>query len=1219
MAQNPFASFRSEIVAETPLRAAITRATRQPEPECVPPLLALAELKPGEAAKVDALARKLVTRLRAKTRASGVEGLIHEYSLSSQEGVALMCLAEALLRIPDAETRDALIRDKLGPADWRAHVGMSPSLFVNAATWGLVLTGKLVGTSSEQSLGAALTRLIARGGEPIIRAGVDVAMRLMGEQFVTGRTIDEALNASRDREARGFTFSYDMLGEAATTAEDAARYLAEYERAVRAIGRASGKRGIYEGPGVSIKLSALHPRYQRMKRARVMGELLPRIKTLAALAKSYDIGLNIDAEEADRLDLSLDILEALSLDPDLANWNGLGFVIQAYGKRCVLVVDWLVDLARRSRRRLMIRLVKGAYWDAEIKRAQTEGQDGFPVFTRKVHTDVCYLAASRKLLAAPDAVYPQFATHNAQTLASVLTLAGPNFYRGQYEFQCLHGMGEPLYEEVVGRDKLDRPCRVYAPVGSHETLLAYLVRRLLENGANTSFVNRIADASVPVDDLVADPVAVARRIQPIGAPHERIRLPRDLYGADRVNSRGLDVSSESRLAALADGLEASARAPRRAFPPGAAADEAGEPAFNPADRSDVVGLVRWARPDEVAAAIDAAAKAAPAWAAQPPNERASVLRRAADALEAKTDELIGLIIREAGKTVANAVAEVREAVDFLRYYAAEAVRFVDPGARPLGVVACISPWNFPLAIFTGQVAASLAAGNAVIAKPAEETPLIAAEAVRILHAAGVPADAFALLPGAGEVGAAIVEDPRIQGVVFTGSTAVARLIERQLSSRLTASGAPVPLIAETGGINAMVVDSSALPEQVAADVMASAFDSAGQRCSALRILCLQADVADAMLTMLRGATAELETGDPRRLKTDVGPIIGSEARDAIQSYVEAMRARGFAVTQAPAPEAAAGGNFVVPTIIEVGAVSDVEREVFGPVLHVLRYRREGLDPLIDAINAAGYGLTFGLHTRIDETIARVAERIEAGNIYVNRNIIGATVGVQPFGGSRLSGTGPKAGGPLYLPRLLADPPSSPVGDLDGDGAALGALGVFIDWLRASGHRQEAERCVGIMARSPLGARVELPGPVGERNVYALRRRGRIAAVAASESATLIQIGTILATGNDAIVSAGFVVTLKGLPQEFVHRVETSLSPLDAPALAGALIAGDADAISGALRQLAARAGAIVRLQALTPARLAAGEDYDLTALVEERVIATNTAAAGGNASLMTIG
>ncbi len=1219
-AADVFAAFRPDVLAQTPLRAAITAATRRPEAECVPPLVALAAANADEASRIEALARGLVTRLRAKTRSSGVEGLIHEYSLSSQEGVALMCLAEALLRIPDAATRDALIRDKLAPGDWRAHLGHSPSLFVNAATWGLVLTGRLVTTTSEQGLSAALTRLIARSGEPIIRRGVDVAMRLMGEQFVTGRTIEEAIGNARDREARGFTFSYDMLGEAATNADDAARYLDEYERAVHAIGKASHRRGIYEGPGISIKLSALHPRYQRTKRARAMNELLPRVKALAALAKSYDIGFNIDAEEADRLDLSLDILEALCFDPDLNGWNGLGFVIQAYGKRCAFVIDWLVDLARRSGRRLMIRLVKGAYWDSEIKRAQIDGLDGFPVFTRKAHTDVSYLACARKLLAAPDAVFPQFATHNAQTLASVLVFAGPNFYRGQYEFQCLHGMGEPLYEEVVGRDKLNRPCRVYAPVGSHETLLAYLVRRLLENGANTSFVNRVADPSLGLDDLTADPVAAVRAIQPVGAPHDKIAAPRDLYAPDRLNSRGIDFSDEQRLSKLAEGLAASAETAWRAFPPGGADGEPGDAVLNPADRSDVVGFTRHARPDEIAAALAAGDAAAPAFAALPPAERAAVLRRAADLIEARIDPLIGLIVREAGKSYANAVAEVREAVDFLRYYGNEAARTFLPGSpAPLGLVVCISPWNFPLAIFTGQVAAALAAGNSVIAKPAEETPLVAAEAVRLMYEAGVPRDGLQLMPGAGDIGAALVADPRVQGVVFTGSTPVARLIERELAGRLTRRGAPLALIAETGGLNAMVVDSSALAEQVVADVISSAFNSAGQRCSALRILCLQDDVADRILDMLKGAMAEIEVGDTRKLSVDVGPVITAEARDAITAHIVAMSRGGHKVTQTPLGEEAARGTFVAPTLIEIAKVAEVEREVFGPVLHVLRFRRESLDALIDDINAAGYGLTFGLHTRIDETIARVTERIEAGNIYVNRNIIGATVGVQPFGGSRLSGTGPKAGGPLYLSRLASEPAPGALEGAEGAAAAHWAVRVYIDWLRAAGHDAEAERCVGLMARSPLGARVELKGPVGERNLYALTPRGRIAALASTQSAALIQIGAILATGNDAVINASETLALKRLPPELTHRVVMAFYPLEAPSLAGALFEGEADALAAALRQLALRPGPIVRLQALTPARLSAGEDYNLAELVEEVAVATNTAAAGGNASLMTIG
>ncbi|HEY6517845.1 MAG TPA: trifunctional transcriptional regulator/proline dehydrogenase/L-glutamate gamma-semialdehyde dehydrogenase [Roseiarcus sp.] len=1220
-AAHVFAAFRSEVVSQTPLRSAITAAYRVPETQCVPPLLKLATANADEAGRIRTLARNLVGELRAKTRLSGVEGLIHEYSLSSQEGVALMCLAEALLRIPDAATRDALIRDKLSPGDWRAHVGQSPSLFVNAATWGLVLTGRLVTTTSEQGLSAALTRLIARSGEPIVRAGVDVAMRLMGEQFVTGRTIEEAIANSRGREASGFTFSYDMLGEAAMTAEDAARYFDEYERAVHAIGRASRGLGIYEGAGISIKLSALHPRYQRIKRARVMKELLPRVKDLAALAKSYDIGFNIDAEEADRLDLSLDILEALSLDPDLKGWNGLGFVIQAYGKRCSPVVDWLIDVGRRSGRRLMIRLVKGAYWDAEIKRAQVDGLDGFPVFTRKVYTDVSFLACARKLLAAPDAVYPQFATHNAQTLASVLVFAGADFYRGQYEFQYLHGMGEPLHEEVVGRDKLNRPCRVYAPVGSHETLLAYLVRRLLENGANTSFVNRIADASVSIDDLVADPASIASAIQPLGAPHDKIAAPRDLYAPDRTNSQGLDFSNEGRLAKLANELNASAEMVWRAFPPGAAKDEPGEPVLNPADLSDIVGFTRHARADEIAAALDIGDRATFAFAAIPPSERAAMLRRAADLLEARNDLLIGLIVREAGKSYANALAEVREAADFLRYYAHEAARTFLPGSpAPLGLVVCISPWNFPLAIFVGQVAAALAAGNSVIAKPAEETPLIAAESVRVLHEAGAPRDALQLMPGDGEVGAALVADPRVQGVVFTGSTPVARLIEKELAGRLTRRGAPVALIAETGGLNAMVVDSSALAEQVVVDALASAFDSAGQRCSALRILCLQEDGADRVLRMLKGAMAELEVGDPRQLSVDVGPVITWEARDAISAHIERMRGIGHKVTQTPLGEDSGRGTFVPPTLIEVNKTADVEREVFGPVLHVLRYKREALDKLIDDINAAGYGLTFGLHTRIDETIARVVERVEAGNIYVNRNIIGATVGVQPFGGSRLSGTGPKAGGPLYLSRLVAEPAPGALDDVEGGEAAITGIRAYHDWLAAHGHNLEAERCVGMMARSPLGARVELKGPVGERNVYALRRRGRIAAVAASEGALLIQVGAILATGNDAVVSAATAArALSRFPVELAHRISRAEDPLSAPALAFALLEGDETATAESSRKLASRAGPIVRLQALSSARIAAGEDYNLADLVEESATATNTAAAGGNASLMAIG
>lgn len=1217
----PFSAFVESVSQQPPLRKAITAAYRRSEPECVASLLDLASLPAETAVTVADMARRLVTALRAKTREGGVEGLIHEYSLSSQEGVALMCLAEALLRIPDNPTRDALIRDKIGGGNWRNHLGHSPSLFVNAATWGLVVTGKLTTTTSETSLSASLTRLIAKGGEPLIRKGTDLAMRMMGEQFVTGQTIAEALAKSRKLEGSGYRYSYDMLGEAATTAADSIRYLADYEGAIHAIGRASAGRGIYEGPGISIKLSALHPRYVRAQRERVMGELLPRVKDLALLAKRYDIGLNIDAEEADRLELSLDLLEALALDPDLAGWNGIGFVVQAYGKRCPFVLDWLIDLARRTNRRIMVRLVKGAYWDSEIKRAQVDGLEGFPVFTRKVHTDVSYLACAGTLLAAPDAVFPQFATHNAQTLAAIMAMAGPDFYRGQYEFQCLHGMGEALYEEVVGPDKLDRPCRIYAPVGTHETLLAYLVRRLLENGANSSFVNRIADEQVPIDDLIADPVATVRAMPVQGAPHERITMPRDLYGAERANSAGLDLSNEDRLAELATGLEESARTLWTSAPTGSTC-EGGQPVPNPADHGDVVGHARHATPAEIEMALATAAAAVPGWAAMNAEIRAACLRRAADAMEARMTVLTGLIVREAGKSYPSAIAEVREAVDFLRYYAAEAVRTLGADRHaPLGPVTCISPWNFPLAIFTGQVAAALVAGNPVLAKPAEETPLVAAEAVRLLHEAGVPPDVLQIVPGAGEVGAALVDDPRVLGVIFTGSTAVARLIQQQLANRLTPSGQPIPFIAETGGQNALVVDSSALAEQAVADIIASAFDSAGQRCSALRILCLQEDVADRTLAMLKGAMRELALGNPSRLSTDVGPVISAGARDGINRHIEAMRTRGHTVEQLPLPPGTEHGTFVPPTLVEIGGVADVEQEVFGPVLHVLRYRRQDLDRLIAEINATGYGLTFGLHTRIDETIARVVNRIEAGNVYVNRNIIGATVGVQPFGGSGLSGTGPKAGGPLYLGRLLGIPPQTALRGLDAAGPALATARVYADWLRTQGHEAEAERAVDHLSRSALGASVELPGPVGDRNVYALRSRGRIAVLARTESGLRAQIGACLATGNVAVVEADNPAraAIADLPPALSAQVVVADGFDVAHDLRAVLFEGDGDALVALARRVAERDGSILPVQAMTSAALAAGEDYDLNRLLEEVCISTNTAAAGGNASLMSIG
>jgi RHH-type proline utilization regulon transcriptional repressor/proline dehydrogenase/delta 1-pyrroline-5-carboxylate dehydrogenase len=1258
---HPFAALAADLHPQDALRETITAATRRAEPDCVRALVDLARLAPQESKTAQAIAARLASALRAEGGQEGlVQGLIQEFALSSQEGVALMCLAEALLRIPDMATRDALIRDKIADADWRSHVGQSPSLFVNAATWGLILTGKLVATHAEHGLANALARVLAKGGEPLVRRGVDLVMRMMGEQFVAGETIDEALARARKREAQGFRHSYDMLGEAALTAADAARYLAAYEAAIDAIGVAAAGRGLHDGPGISIKLSALHPRYTRSQRERVMRELYPRLLALACRARDHGIGLNVDAEEADRLELSLDLIERLCAEPALAGFDGIGFVVQAYQKRCPFVIDWLVALATRTRRRLMVRLVKGAYWDSEIKRAQVEGHDDYPVYTRKAHTDVAYLACARKLLAHPAAIYPQFATHNAQTVGAIVAMGGGDFRPGQYEFQCLHGMGEALYERVVAPRAdggLARPCRIYAPVGTHETLLAYLVRRLLENGANTSFVNRVADPRIPLESLIADPVETVLReaAEPagIGAPHPRIPLPRDLYAPLRANSTGVDLNDEHRLRALADAL---VRAPalHHAAPviDGDARPRGpGREARNPAERDDIVGKVHDAGTADVAAALDAASAGAPRWAQTPATERAAMLERAADGFEAATDALVGVIVREAGKTYANAVGEVREAVDFLRYYANAARADDVAAAAPLGVVVAISPWNFPLAIFTGQVAAALAAGNSVIAKPAEQTPLTATRAAALLHEAGVPHSALQFLPGPGEtVGAGLVADPRVRGVLFTGSNDVARSLARTLAGRVDATGRLPVLIAETGGQNAMIVDSSALAEQVVADAIVSAFDSAGQRCSALRVLCVQDDVAEPLLAMLRGAMDELRVGSPVALATDVGPLIDADARDANERHIAAMRASGRRVHQALVdPAVAARGTFVAPTLVEIGGIGELTREVFGPVLHVVRWRREALDALVDAINATGYGLTLGVHSRIDETIERIVKRARVGNVYVNRNMIGAVVGVQPFGGEGLSGTGPKAGGPCYVrrlvqldalrapaaaPRTAATPATSAAPEISarsvapatsGMPATLAATGVRGTALRrlrdfAAARGDDAAlvaACDMFAAAAPIGGAL-LRGPTGQRDTWSLASRRRILCIASAEGDRLLQLAAVLAGGAQAAwvddpTSRALLAALPPEVRSLIAQVDADRDDLDL-----ALVAADADTVAAWSRRLAAREGAIVGIVAVAPGVRDPGA-YPRDRLEVERSVSTNTAAAGGNASLMTIG
>ena len=1021
------------------LRAAITAAWLRDETEHVRELLEQARLPASDQIQAQKLAVDLVKRVRARAQDQGaIEAFMRQYDLGSEEGVLLMCVAEALLRIPDQETADKLIRDKLGDADWERHLGQSDSVLVNASTWGLMLTGKLVNLNdlTRADVPGAFKRLVGRVGEPVIRLAVRQAMRIMGHQFVMGRTIDEALARSRKGENADYRYSFDMLGEGALTTKDAARYLEAYRQAIHAIGRTGPFADVFAAPSISIKLSALHPRYEHAKRARVMKELAPAILELAQLAKSYSIGFTIDAEEADRLELSLDLIDATFSDASLDGWEGYGLAVQAYQKRTPHVIDFLADLARRVGRRIPVRLVKGAYWDAEIKRAQIDGHPGYPVFTRKPNTDVSYLANARRMLDQGDALYPMFATHNAQTIAAIRFIADGR----PYEHQKLHGMGDDLYAEVVPKHRLDTPCRVYAPVGSHEDLLPYLVRRLLENGANSSFVNRITDENVAIEDLVRDPVQTVSEFESI--PHPRIPLPVDLFrsqpapiaSSDRNNSMGANLANDNDLRALAERINAAVK-PWRAAPlvPGAVVASAALPVINPADRRQTVG--EWQPADSAAVdkALANAVAAQPAWDRTPAASRAAILEHAANLLEQRLPDYLALCVKEAGKTIPDGVAEVREAVDFLRYYAAQArAQFGAPEHLPgptgesnqlqlqgRGVFVCISPWNFPLAIFLGQVSAALAAGNSVIAKPAEQTNLIGHAAVKLLHEAGIPEAVLQFLPGDGAtVGAALTKDPRVAGVAFTGSTETARAINRALAGR--EAGPIATLIAETGGQNAFIADSSALPEQLVKDAMGSAFTSAGQRCSAARVLFVQDDIADKVMTMLAGAMDELKIGDPGLLSTDVGPVIDADALKILDDHAVRMAKEARLIKQANAGDDTAHGTFFAPRAWELTSLDQLQKEIFGPALHVVRWKADQLDAVIDQINATGYGLTLGVHSRIDETIDRIAARVKVGNVYVNRNQIGAVVGVQPFGGQGLSGTGPKAGGPHYLPRFATE-------------------------------------------------------------------------------------------------------------------------------------------------------------------------------------------------------
>jgi RHH-type proline utilization regulon transcriptional repressor/proline dehydrogenase/delta 1-pyrroline-5-carboxylate dehydrogenase len=1024
-------SFGGAIPPDDPLRDKIGRMTLDDETRCVEALLR--EADPGQLVRnrITGHALRLAERVRSGMMAKGgLDAFMLRYDLSTQEGVFLMCLAEALLRIPDAATADRLIAEKIGAVDWQQHLGESGSVFVNASTWALMLSGRIVRLEQPETgdVGTFVRRLAARSGEPLIRQALRQAMRIIGRQFVMGRTIGEALNRAAADAADGVTHSFDMLGESALTTADARRYFDAYAAAIVAVGQASARRGPWLGPGVSIKLSALHPRFEASQRGRLATELVPAVRALAEQASRLQIGLCIDTEEADRLDITLDVVEALVAEPSLAGWNGLGLAVQAYQKRTRPVIDWLQTIARRQQRRIAVRLVKGAYWDTEIKRAQEQGLDDYSVFTRKANTDVAYLACARALLADPVAFRPAFATHNAQTAASIAELAGDNT---DFEFQRLHGMGEALHEALRDDGGKRHSCRVYAPVGSHEELLCYLVRRLLENGANTSFINRMVHQQQPLAAVVSDPVETVLALTE--KRHPCICRPRDVFGTERLAARGIDLSDPVALRSLAEAMQRSA-GPWSAAPlVGGTTRGGGEPraVHFPADLTRIVGEVTDADEAAVEAAMRRAEDAADGWDATAVMTRADCLDRCADRIEAAMPEWVSMLVLEAGKTIADALAEVREAVDFCRYYAVRARQgLAEPtvlsgptgetnrlSLHGRGVIVCISPWNFPLSIFLGQVTAALVAGNAVVAKPAEQTPLIAMRATRLLLDSGVPGDVVHCLPGDGGIGALIVRHPATAGVAFTGALDTARVIQRGIAER---SGPIVPLIAETGGVNVMLVDSSALPEQVVTDVVTSAFRSAGQRCSALRVLFLQREIAPRIVDMLVGAMSELRIGDPRWIATDVGPLIDADSLERIRDHTRRMADGSRLLHAATLPKECGKGTFYPPTACRVERLSEVSGEVFGPVLHVAEFARDQLDGVLDAIRSAGYGLTLGIHSRIDGFIRRVHSRLRVGNTYVNRSMIGALVGVQPFGGEGLSGTGPKAGGPQYLTRFTTE-------------------------------------------------------------------------------------------------------------------------------------------------------------------------------------------------------
>ena len=1190
-------------------RGAMRASYLADEHQVIQQLIASADIPEAVRAQISRRGAELISAVRTGSTPTLMEKFLAQYGLTTKEGVALMCLAEALLRVPDNMTIDALIEDKIGSGKWNEHRGKAASSLINTTTWGLMVASKMINASENQGLVETLRGLVKRMGEPMVRSVAGQAMKEMGRQFVLGRTIDEAQKRGKKYEAKGYTYSYDMLGEAARTEEDAKRYHQDYANAIASLAAQCTYDDIRKNPGISVKLSALHPRYEVGQRERVLNELVPRTLELAKQAKVANMGFNIDAEEMDRLDLSLDVIEQVLAEPELAGWGGFGVVVQAYSKRAAFVLDWLYSLATELDRKIMVRLVKGAYWDAEIKRAQVMGLDGFPVFTRKACSDVSYISCAKKLLGMTDRIYPQFATHNAHSAAAILELATS---KDDFEFQRLHGMGESLHEVVLSEQKTR--CRIYAPVGAHQDLLAYLVRRLLENGANSSFVNQIVDVSISPEQIAKDPISEVLALgESLGG--QRIVPPAQLFGSNRKNAKGWDITDLVTLDALNPQRSVFEKQRWQAAPLMKSAYTGTDvySVLNPADPGDDVGLVVQANEADVEQAITDAQQGYACWSKLSASERAMLINRVGDLFEINAPELFAIAHREAGKTLLDGVAEIREAVDFARFYAGEAERLAGQ-ADARGVISCISPWNFPLAIFAGQVFAALAAGNTVIAKPAEQTAVMAYRAVQLMHQAGIPTDAIQLLPGPGsKVGSAMTSDPRVAGVCFTGSTATAQRINLAMAENLPPHA---PLIAETGGLNAMIVDSTALPEQVVRDVLASSFQSAGQRCSALRMLYVQKDIADHLLAMLFGAMDELHMGNPWLLSTDVGPVIDVASKKKIDEHCQKFAAKGQLLKQLETPKK---GLFVSPTVIRLSGIEELEEEIFGPVLHVATFEASEIDDVVDAINAKGFGLTFGLHTRVDRRVEQITSRIKVGNCYVNRNQIGAIVGSQPFGGEGLSGTGPKAGGPHYLRRFMtsAEPTASEMpahAEVSVAAVEDAIKSVLVKPQQSLAARQQSLEVVFGYVPEALDAHSEeLPGPTGELNRLSCHARGVVLCLGPDSENLMKQVKMALSQGNRVVaIAPGAEQALSaansaGLPVVALDGLVAAESLTAISEFHAVTSAAPTPVLTAYRQALAKRDGALIPL--ITEQSLA-------ERFVIERHLCMDTTAAGGNATLI---